>query len=212
VIQKLLCGPTRRSNVRRAAGGYVGPRSGTAWSAYLIHLLAPCLEDRTDLLRAITGETFTWHRPPRAVSFRTIRWLRNRVKCATDGAGVNRWILVTPERAEHLVHVPVERAVELQTSCSVSMTSDRRNRISARIVQDRTLFCLRGVTCLSRVSLGAGDLLGAALPLQLQPGYLRAVDLVGTVGEAQGTSGGPEVSEGEVVGDAGGAVGLYRPI
>src|SRR3712207_9434444 len=72
---------------------------------------SPCLENRTDLLRAIIGETFTWHRPPRAVSFRTIRWLRNRVKCATDGAGVNRWILVTPERAEHLVHRSEERRV-----------------------------------------------------------------------------------------------------
>src|SRR5918997_904819 len=52
----------------------------------------------------------------------------------------------------------------------------------------------------------------AMVLLQLQPGHLRAVDLVGAVGEAKGTGARPEIGEGEVVGDAGAAVGLYRPV
>src|SRR5918997_884449 len=49
---------------------------------------------------------------------------------------------------------------------------------------------------------------GATLFLELQLRHGDAVDLVGAVGEAQGTGARPEVGEGEVVGDAGAAVRL----
>src|SRR5215211_1612253 len=48
--------------------------------------------------------------------------------------------------------------------------------------------------------------------LEFEPGHRGAVDLVGTVGEAQGAGARPEVGEWEVIRDPCAPVGLYGPV